>query len=121
MTQKSLAVCFFTAASLFGCAAEHSRPANALSMPSSSATSAPQTSIKNGDYPDKREIIRINIELGSVEMNHDDIPGVMPAMQMEFYVSDKRMLTGLKAVDAVDFTLRYKDRSETIVAISKAK
>jgi Cu/Ag efflux protein CusF len=91
-------------------------PINATPKPA-----ATQTQIKNGDYPGEGKITKIDTENGSVEMNHDEIVGVMPAMLMEFYVSDKKMLDGLNVGDAVDFTLRYKDRSEIIVGISKSK
>jgi Cu/Ag efflux protein CusF len=40
---------------------------------------------------------------------------------MEFFVSDKKLFQGLTNGDAVDFTLRYKDGQETIIAITKAK
>jgi len=79
------------------------------------------TQTKDGDYPGNGKVIKINLELGSVEMDHEEIVGVMPAMRMEFYMSDKKMLDGLSVGDAIDFTLRYKDRTETLVAISKAK
>lgn len=61
------------------------------------------------------------MQLPSVELDHDDIPGVMPPMRMEFFVSDKKLLSGLAVGDRVEFVLRYKDRTETIVAIKKAK
>lgn len=54
-------------------------------------------------------------------MDHEEIVGVMPPMRMEFYVSDKKMLDGLEVGDDVDFTMRYKDATETIIKISKTK
>ena len=45
----------------------------------------------------------------------------MPPMIMEFFVSEKKMLDGLKVGDKVDFVLRYKHPGETIVKITKAK
>jgi len=76
---------------------------------------------ENGDYPGKGIVTKINLELGSVGLDHEEIKGVMPAMQMEFYVSDKKLLDGLKVGDKVDFVLRYKDSTETIVNIKKAQ
>lgn len=107
---------FFTACGGGSPSVNHSNHLNATPKPA-----ATQTQIENGDYPGKGKITKIDTQSGSVEMNHEEIVGVMPAMLMEFYVSDKKMLDGLKVGDAVDFTLRYKDRSETVVAISKAK
>lgn len=45
----------------------------------------------------------------------------MPKVTMEFYVNDKTILKGLSIGDQADFTLRYKDVKETIVAIAEAK
>jgi len=86
---------------------------------SPSSTSAPP--IKNGDYPGKGKITKINTELKSVELDHEDIPGVMPRMIMEFYVIEPAKLDALKVGDKVDFTLRHGDHTETIVAITKVK
>ena len=86
---------------------------------SPSPTNAPP--IKNGDYPAKGKITKINTELKSVELDHEDIPGVMPKMIMEFYVIEPAKIDALKVGDNVDFTLRYKDHTETIVAITKVK
>lgn len=54
-------------------------------------------------------------------MDHEEIVGVMPPMRMEFYVSDKKLLNGLAVGDQIDFTLRYKDGTEVVTAISKSK
>jgi Cu/Ag efflux protein CusF len=62
-------------------------------------------------------VTKINRTIGSVELNHKDVPGIMPAMIMEFYVKDKRMLRGLKVGDKVTFTLEAKN--EVITAIAK--
>jgi Uncharacterized conserved protein len=108
---------------LFGCsrspASDTSK--NQANVPPTPKPAGTQTQIENGDYPGKGKVTKIDMQSGSVEMNHEEIVGVMPAMLMEFFVSDKGMLEGLKVGDTVDFTLRYKDRSETVVAISKAK
>ena len=58
---------------------------------------------------------------GSVELDHEEIPSLAPTMKKEFPVSDKVMLKSLKLNDRVDFTVRYNDGQETIVAISKIK
>ena len=80
-----------------------------------------QPTPKNGDYPGKGKVTKINNELGSVEMNHEEIIGVMPAMLMEFYVTDKAMLKGLAVGDNVEFILRYTDGQEVISKITKVK
>ena len=80
-----------------------------------------QPTPKNGDYPGKGKITKINNELGSVEMDHEEIVGVMPPMLMEFFVTDKAILKGLAVGDKVEFTLKYEDGRETISKIAKVK
>jgi Cu/Ag efflux protein CusF len=93
-------------------------PDRAPVKPVAPTSVADSQSPKNGEYPAKGKITKINPTLGSVELDHDDIPGLMPAMRMEFYLADKAMLSGLAVDDFVDFTLLYKDGTETITKIS---
>lgn len=76
---------------------------------------------KNGNYNGKGVVKKINLELVSVELDHEEIGELMPAMVMEFYVADKAELEKLKIGDKVDFVLEYKDGQEKIVSIEKAK
>ena len=62
-------------------------------------------------------VTKIDLKIGSVELNHKDIPGIMPAMVMEFYVKDRRMLKGLKVGDRVSFAL--ESGHEQIIEIKK--
>ena len=62
-------------------------------------------------------VTKINTKIGSVELNHKDIPGIMPAMIMEFYVKDRRMLKGLRVGDKVSFAVEAGH--EVIVEIKK--
>lgn len=64
-------------------------------------------------------ITKINLEIGSVELKHEEIQGMMPAMQMEFYVSDKKELETLKIGDKVLFTLEDNQGAERIIKILK--
>lgn len=89
-----------------------------LTAPSAAPTTKPP---KDGDYPGKGKVTKINNDLGSVELDHEEITGLMPRMIMEFYVSDKAMLKGLAVGDQVDFVVRHKGGTETIVKISRAK
>lgn len=94
------------------------------SSPSPIATPSPiptGMTPKDGDYNGKGVVTKINLELGSVELDHEDIKDMMPAMKMEFYVTDKKQLDGLKVGDKVEFVLRYKAHTETIIDIKKAK
>lgn len=90
-----------------------SKPAN------STVPGAPAAPIKDGDYKGSGTVTKINNEAGSIEMDHGDIPGLMPAMRMEFYVSDKAMLQGIAVGDSVDFTILHKGGTETITKLTK--
>ncbi len=81
----------------------------------------PTASIPNdGSYVAKGTITKINLKLGSIEIKHEEIPGMlMPAMQMEFKVRDQKILYGLKVGDNVEFVLEYKHPTETVVSIKK--
>lgn len=57
--------------------------------------------------------------LASVELNHGEIVGLMPAMRMEFYVKERSLLDGIKVGDVVEFTIEEKGTSETISEIKK--
>ncbi len=64
-------------------------------------------------------VTKINLELVSIELDHEEIKGMMPKMLMEFYVKDKKMLDGLKVGDKVDFTLEENKGQEMIVKLAK--
>ncbi|MEP6903811.1 MAG: copper-binding protein [Actinomycetota bacterium] len=76
---------------------------------------------KDGNYAGKGVVTKINNEIGSVELNHEDIKDLMPAMQMEFYVKDKALLKGLAVGDKVDFVIEYKHPTEIISGIKKVQ
>lgn len=64
-------------------------------------------------------VTKINLELVSVELNHEEIKGLMPAMIMEFYAKEKSELEVLKVGDKVDFVLEDNAGQEKIVKITK--
>ena len=64
-------------------------------------------------------VTKINLERGSVELDHEEIKGSMPAMIMEFYVTDKRELEILKVGDKVEFVLEEDRGQEKLTSIKK--
>ena len=54
-------------------------------------------------------------ELGQVLIDHDDIPGLMPAMTMNFDVASPEVLDRLAAGQEISFTLVRTDRGYEIV------
>ena len=90
-------------------------------VPSSSPLPTALPTPKNGNYPGKGKVVKIDLANGSVELDHEEIKDVMPAMTMEFIVRDKDSLKALTVGDQVDFILEYKDGRETLTRISKAR
>ena len=54
--------------------------------------------------------------LKQVIIDHEDIPGVMPAMSMSFDVGDPRLLDTLAPGQKIEFTLEIRSRSFRVVA-----
>ena len=100
------------------CTKSETKPLNAAAINRSTTTPATP---KDGNYNGKGTVTKINLDLVSVGLNHEDIEGLMPAMQMEFYVTDKALLKGLAVGDRVDFIIEYKGGRETINSIKKTK
>ena len=72
-------------------------------------------------YKSKGVVTKINLELVSVELNHEKIEDIMPAMIMEFYVKEKSELEVLKVGDKVEFVLEDNQGQEKIVSIKKTE
>jgi len=88
-----------------------------INVANSSQASASNSKIKlfNG----KGVVTKINLELGSVELDHEKIEGAMPAMIMEFYVKKKSEIEVLKVGDRVEFVLEENFGQEKITSIKK--
>lgn len=55
----------------------------------------------------------------SITISHGDIEGLMPAMEMDFDVSDAALLNGLKVNDQIDFTIEDRTGIMRVIAITK--
>jgi len=58
----------------------------------------------------------VDAELKQVVIDHEDIPGVMPAMSMSFDVGDPRLLETLAPGQKIEFTLELRKQSLRVVA-----
>ncbi len=54
-----------------------------------------------------------------IKIDHEDIPGHMPAMEMEFKVADVKMLEGIQVGDQVQGKLEKRDTGDVIVKLEK--
>ena len=60
-----------------------------------------------------------NPKAPAIEIDHGDIDGLMPAMQMEFPVTDPHLLDGIAVNDRVDFTIDAAAGQMKVSAIKK--
>ena len=71
-------------------------------------------------YPATGIVALINKKEGWIEINHDEIKDLMPAMQMEFWVKDKSLLDKVKVGDRVDFTVIETKKGEYLTEIKRS-
>lgn len=62
----------------------------------------------------------VNRKEGWVEINHEEIEGLMPAMQMEWPVKKRAMLNSIRVGDKVVFTVVETGKGEILTELKKA-
>ena len=62
----------------------------------------------------------IDREIGSIQINHEDIKDYMPAMSMPFPVKDKALLDAAAPGDRVEFSLEVSSKGHVVSEIKKA-
>ena len=87
--------------------------------PAPSAPSGPAAAIQPNTYQGVGVVKALNLKTPAIEIDHEEIVGLMPAMQMEFPVTDGRMLNGLAVNDRIDFTVVEKTGEMKLTAIKK--
>jgi len=75
--------------------------------------------VMNQPYPGTGVVALINRNEGWIEINHEEIKGLMPAMQMEFNVQDKTLLDRVKTGDRVEFTIVETEKGEYLTELKK--
>ena len=81
--------------------------------------SGPAAAVQTTSHKSFGKITNLKPAVPSVEIDHEDIPGLMPAMEMEFHVKDKSLLNGLQTGDRVEFTVENGVRGIQVTAIRK--
>jgi Cu(I)/Ag(I) efflux system periplasmic protein CusF len=79
----------------------------------------PTAAVATTSYEGEGKVIALKPKLPSIEIDHQEIKGLMPAMTMEFYVKDKSLLEGLKSGDQIAFSLDYGVGGLVITKITK--
>jgi len=70
-------------------------------------------------YPGTGVVTLINLKEGWIEIRHDDIKGLMPAMEMEWSVTNRSLLKTVQVGDKVDFTVVETGKGEFVTALKK--
>lgn len=66
-------------------------------------------------------VVAIDLQKGTVTLDHEEIKGLMPPMVMEFVVDSREALQGLKPGDTLTFTLRPRGLTFTIADLTVVK
>lgn len=86
--------------------------------PAASGTPQPRLPVRT--FRGKGVVRLINLEEGWFEIDHEEIKGFMPAMQMEWMVRNKSLLKSVSVGDQVDFTLEDDNGNEVVTEIKKS-
>lgn len=65
----------------------------------------PAAAVQTNSYHGVGVVKSINPKAPAIEIDHGDIENLMPAMQMEFPVTDANLLNGIAVNDRIDFTV----------------
>jgi Cu/Ag efflux protein CusF len=70
-------------------------------------------------YDVKGKVTALNPSKPAVTLDHEDIPGLMKAMEMEFNVQNVKLLEGIKVGDQVQGQLKKAESGYTITNLQK--
>ena len=86
---------------------------------SAKTPAGPAAAVQTNSYHGVGVVKSINPKAPAIEIDHGDIEGLMPAMQMEFPVTEANLLNGIAVNDRIDFTLEDAAGVMRVTAIKK--
>lgn len=87
--------------------------------PVSQNVSGPAAAVQTTTYQGVGVVKSVNPKLPSIEIDHQEIKGLMEGMTMEFHVQDRSLLQGLAAGDHIEFNIESGVGGLKITAIRK--
>ena len=81
--------------------------------------SGPAAAIQPNTYQGVGVVKGLDPRAPAIEIDHEEIVGLMPAMQMEFPVTDVALLSGLAVNDRIDFTVVERTGEMKVTDIKK--
>lgn len=88
-------------------------------QPAASPASGPAAAVQPHSYQGVGVVKGLDPKLPSIKIDHEDIVGLMPAMEMDFAVTEVSLLNGLAVNDHIDFTIVDNTGEMTVTAIKK--
>ena len=82
-------------------------------------TGSDQKNSAGKQYPIKGKVVAVDQSKPAVRIDHEEIPGLMPAMEMDYPVEDARLLESIKAGDRVQGQLRAESGKYVITRLEK--
>lgn len=83
------------------------------------AESSPQANAGAKVFNGEGVVEGVDRSIDTIQINHGDIKGYMPAMSMPYRVKDKSMLDLVKSGDKVTFTLEDTSKGAVLIEIKK--
>jgi Cu/Ag efflux protein CusF len=74
---------------------------------------------KDKVYDIKGKVVAVDAEKKKVTLDHEDIPGLMKAMEMQFSVENAKVVEAIKPGDQVHGKLRVKGSDYIIMELMK--
>ncbi len=71
------------------------------------------------EYPIKGKVIAVDQSKPSVNLDHEEIPGLMKAMKMDYAAANAKVLEGIKAGDEVQGQLKAESGKYVITRLEK--
>lgn len=93
------------------------QPAN--EQPTTPTPSGPVAAVQTSVYQGVGVVKALNPKRPGIEIDHEEIVGLMQAMQMEFPVTDSALLNGVAVNDRIDFTIDNGTGEMKVTAIKK--
>ena len=79
----------------------------------------PAAALQTKSYSAVGTVKDIDATVPMIEIDHEDIQGLMPAMQMQFRLKDKSLLDGIKVGDRIEFTVENGVGGMRVTAVRK--
>jgi protein SCO1/2 len=94
-------------------------PAALLALVFAGCQSSSDSGPKEKVYEIKGKIVAVAPDRSTVKLDHEDIPGLMKAMTMDFGVADPKLLDGLAPGDTVQGKLKVESGKYVLTELRK--